>query len=1154
MRRFFIRADNLQNSCCRYCGFSSPVSYTVDNVAKRDRSQRFGRMRFEGGVLLGRTGIYLALMVCFLLPLLSFESNAQDLPGNTLYDFDIPPSNAAEALNRLAEQTGAIMLFPYDIAEARNANAVTGRHTLSQALNLLLDGSGLAGGISSTRVITISLAERTTSDDEVKAMNRNKVPFTTKVAAVFVSIFATSASAQEADADAIEEIVVTGTQIRGANISSALPVSVISASDIEVLGIDSGDELLEFMAEQGQNFFSESDNISGGVNAARGDIGAFNLRNLGTGNTLVLLNGRRLVNAASYQTESVGGSFIPVNTVNSQSLPIFGLDRVEILRDGASAIYGADAVAGVVNYVLKTDFEGFNIRARFSGYDHLPRTDQRLTLEWGKNFNGDKTNLSVFADFYHRDRVNSQDEARWADSDFRSRVPAGSPWEDSNSFRNNSANSEYGQFDIIGGSVSGITDSRGEFETYPSGDPRCEYELGFGTCGAVDGQGTFRYNNNENRDLLSDLNRFNLYAFLNHEFANGIESFTEFSAYLSETNTFRHASTRLSAVARYTVAADNYYNPFGPIGSPNRLPDSVIGTGVPAEGLALQIDNYRWAQVPRIVDNDGETYRFLQGFRGSFGDWDWDTAVTWSRAEKKDITRNRISNTLLQAALNDPTPAAFNPFSGRVDTNIEQLLIDVRRDNKTELKMIDFKVSRNDLFELPAGPVGVLAGVEFREVSFVDDRDPRLDGTINFTDNDGNTFPFVSDVLNSSPTADSSGDRNVTSLFGELQLPLHETLDVQLAVRFEDFSDVGNETVGKLAVGWRPIDQILFRASWSEAFRVPNLVTLNETGVARSNTRNDNACFFADPDEETLDCRYGIQRTAAGSEDLVPEDSINTSFGVVVEPIEGLTVTLDFWEIEKDNTIGLFGEDNHSTLDLLIRLAQGTGDCASVQGNSAVVREDPSTLSPEEAALYMAAGICPVGAIQRIDDRYANLDTRTVRGHDIGVYYEIDTRFGDFNVRYVASFLDKYEQIPGGDAALLLEAQESGVIPANIAVDGFADLVRQDGNAEEKQTIRMSWRKEQWGAAVSGVRLGDFVQTSLTLADGTLYVIPSMTTYNASVDYRFETFSEGTTRIRLGVNNLTDERAPLADVRFGYFSDMHRDLGVNYYLDLRMSF
>jgi len=968
-----------------------------------------------------------------------------------------------------------------------------------------------------------------------------------------------AASAQDDSDENIEEITVTGSQIRGAKISDALPVSVIDASDIEALGIESGDELIEFMAEQGQNFFSEAENISGGVNSARGDIGAYNLRNLGTGNTLVLLNGRRLVNAAAYQTEAVGGSFIPVNTVNAQSLPVFGLERVEVLRDGASAIYGADAVAGVVNYVLKTDFEGFNVRTRFSNYDHVPRDDVRFSVEWGKNFNGGQTNLGVFVDHYRRDRVNSQDEARWADADFRRLVPAGSPWEGDTRFRNNSVNSEYGQYDIIGGSVSGITDGSGEFETFPSGHENCEWDLGFGTCGAVDGAGIFRHNLNENRDLFGELDRTNLYAYLNHEFDNGVESYTEFSAYISNTNTIRHASTKLGAVARYEIAADNYYNPFGPVGSPNRLPDSVVGAGsIPDEGYALQIDNRRWTEAPRIVDNDGETYRFLQGFRGAWGDWDWDTAFIWSKAEKEDITHNRISNTAMQAALNDPTPSAYNAFSGRVDTNIEQALIDVRRENETELTLIDFKLSRNDLFEMPAGPVGLLAGIEFREESFVDDRDPRLDGTITFVDNSGNTYPFVSDVMNSSPSSDSRGSRDVTSLFTELQIPLLESVDVQAALRYEDFSDIGNTTVPRLAVGWRPIEQVLLRASWSEAFRVPNLVTVNEGDVARSNTRDDFVCFFADPDEVELDCRYSMQRLAAGSQNLVPEESTNTSFGIVIDPIENLTITLDFWEIEKDNTIGLFGEENHTALDLLFLLEQGTANCATPQGNSAVVREDASSLSAVEAQVYLDAGICPVGAVAQIDDVYANLDTRTMRGYDVGIYYNLDTAIGNFDLRYVGAFLDKYTQVAGGDAAVLIEAQQNGTLPSDVPVVGFDDLVRQNGNAESKHTLRVGWNYDAWGAAVTGLKLGDFVQTSLNIDDGTPdgidYVIPSMTTYNASVDYRFSLMDAEDLRVRFGVNNITDERAPLADVRFSYFSDMHRDLGVNYYLDLRLEF
>lgn len=978
---------------------------------------------------------------------------------------------------------------------------------------------------------------------------------------IALSFFSPGALAQaEGESDEeIQEIVVIGSQIKGAKITGALSVSILDAGDIETIGVESGDELLEYMAEQGSNFFSEAENISGGVNSARGDIGAYNLRNLGTGNTLVLLNGRRLVNAASYQTEEVGGSFVPVNSANSQTLPVRGLERVEVLRDGASAIYGADAVAGVVNYVLKKDFEGFALDTRYSSYDHMPRNDETVSFEFGKNLNGGRTNLSVFGEYYHRDRVNSRDETRWYEDDFRDRVPAGSPWEDDSRFNNTSANSEYGQYDVISsvsslGLTGAIWDSAGEFETYPAGDARCQWDLGYGTCGAVDGQGTYRYHNNENRDIYSALTRINVYAFLNHEFDNGVESFTEWSMYQADTNTLRHASTTLSAVAKYRVGAQNYYNPFGPCGSPNRLPDSVIGTNVPCTGLQLEIDNYRWTHVPRVVDNDGEVYRALQGFRGSVGDWDWETAVTWSKALRDDVTHNRISNTLLQNALNDPTPAAFNPFSGMQNSNIEQMLIDVYRHNETTLKMVDLKVSKNDLFELPAGPVGMLVGAEYRKEAFVDDRDPRLDGTINYVDNSGNTFPYISDVLNSSPSSDSSGDRGVTSFFTELQIPVVSRLNVQLAARYEDFSDVGSTTVGKIAAGWQVIDQVKLRASWSEAFRVPNLITVNEGDVARSNTNDDFLCFYADPNEVELDCRYGMQRLAGGSDLLVPEESTNTSYGIVVTPIENLTFTLDFWEIDKTNTIGLFGEENHTVLDLVYRLQAGIANCSTVQGDPAVIRDDPSTLNPTQAQVYLDAGLCPAGQVQQIDDAYANLNERIVKGYDFGFYYNFDTSIGDFDIQFNAAFLDTYEQVPGPNATVLLDAQDSGLIPGNIPVEGFADLVRQDGNPDEKMTLRTSWRRGDWGAALSGVRIGDFIQTSLALPDGTPYVIPSMTTFNASFDYRFNWGNDSDGRARLGIVNFTDERAPLADRSFGYYADVHRDLGISYYVDLRLNF
>jgi len=952
--------------------------------------------------------------------------------------------------------------------------------------------------------------------------------------------------------DEIEEVVVVGTQIKGAQISDALPVSILSETDIEALGVNSGDELLEYVAEQGQNFFSEAE--ASNVNSARGDIGAYNLRNVGTGNTLVLLNGRRMVNAASYQTELVGGSFVPVNTVNSQALPVTGLRRLEILKDGASAIYGADAVAGVVNYALQDDFEGLSVSVRYDDYDNIPRNDGRLTIKWGSDFNEGRTNVGAFLNYLDRDRVRARDDERWANSDFRSRTPA--PFNDNTTFRNDSINSQFGQFDIRG-SISGtglsgnVTDSSGEFEVFPLGDARCEFTINTEVCGAVDGNGPIRYNFNSVQDIMSEVQRLNVFGYVTHEISDDLEFFGDFTWYNSESEKDNEQATRLSSVAKHRIAPDAFYNPFGPCGSPNRL-DAVFaaaGATVPCTGLTLELDNYRAGQTVRVVDVEGDVYRIVGGLRGAWGEWDWEGAVLYSKAERTDITRDRISNILLQEALNDTTAAGFNPFSPTIEgSNVSRVLVDVKRENEQELTSFDFKMSNANIFELPAGPVGIVAGFEYRDESFSDDRDPRLDGTIAFTDNAGTTFPFISDVVGSSPTSDSSGDRKVTSLFTELQVPILENLDAQFALRYEDFDDVGSTTVGKVAFGYRFVDQILFRASWSEAFRAPNLVTVNESRVVRTNTLDDAICFVADPGETELDCRFGIQRSAIGSASLEPETSENYSVGIVIEPTDNFTLTVDVWEIQKEDSIGLFGENNHLVADAILRIANGNNNCAAFVGNPAVVRDDPANLSADETAQYVNAGLCPAGTVIRVDDSYANLDERTIRGHDIGIYWNYDTKWGNFDLRYNGTWLDEFEQIPGARTAALITAIGTGAFPANIQIGGFGNLVGEDGNPERKDTTRLTWTRGDWRVAATSLHYSEFNQN---LSDGRDFKIDSMTTYNMNISYSFDLFDGVASRARLGINNVTDERAPLADDTFGYFSDQHRDLGRYYYLDLQ---
>ncbi|MCW8926419.1 MAG: TonB-dependent receptor, partial [Xanthomonadales bacterium] len=424
---------------------------------------------------------------------------------------------------------------------------------------------------------------------------------------------------------------------------------------------------------------------------------------------------------------------------------------------------------------------------------------------------------------------------------------------------------------------------------------------------------------------------------------------------------------------------------------------------------------------------------------------------------------------------------------------------------------------------------------------------------------------YVSDVMNSSPSSDSWGSRDTTSAFFELAIPVFDNFDLQAALRYEDASDYGDTTVGKLAFGWRVFEPLLIRGSWSEAFRAPNLVTVFEGLVVRANSRTSYVCRYAEelwdegrsPDDprynearDELDCSDSVQRRAEGANDLVPEESTNTSIGFVWEPTENFMFTLDFWRIEKTDTIGLFGETNHSLLDLLMRIGAGDSNCTGV-GNPVQGYSDPD---PDQVEYYAYAGICPVGQWIYTDDTYKNLDTRIVEGHDVGIFYSTDNDLGSWDLSIRGSFYDKYVQKPGPDSQALIDASESGVFPAGFPIPtGFGDLLRQDGNQTTKYNASLRWRRDMLGAGISAYYLSDFIDTGPGVRQGQKWVVKSMTTYNGYFDYYADLFNTET-RFRFGVNNMFDQRAPLADEVYGFAADAHRDYGRYFYVDVRVDF
>lgn len=361
--------------------------------------------RVSGGVRYVITGCLL-----FLVAAACYAGTANE---ERLYDIDIPALDAAEALNRLAEQTDSIMLFPYDLAAARQANAVAGRYTLIEALSLLLKGSGLSGGLSDKRVIQISLdASEERREREAQMTNKNETRKKAGLGAMIATLLSVAATADESsdtrsrdvgereDADALEEIVVTGTNIRGIA-NDTVPVISVDRKEIELAGVQSFEDIGRLIP---QNFAGQVTPLNlGGTTTNPFDssdvsgASAFDLRGLGTDATLTLFNGRRLA-------PSSNGAFVDVGR-----LPIGVVQRVDVLLDGATSAYGSDAVAGVVNIITARDFEGVEASAHGGSVTEGDKFDYGAGLLAGARW--DSGGMWASVDYFENDPLSAEDRA-----------------------------------------------------------------------------------------------------------------------------------------------------------------------------------------------------------------------------------------------------------------------------------------------------------------------------------------------------------------------------------------------------------------------------------------------------------------------------------------------------------------------------------------------------------------------------------------------------------------------------------------------------------------------------------------------------------------------------------------------------------------------
>ncbi|MBI1405646.1 MAG: TonB-dependent receptor [Caulobacter sp.] len=989
-------------------------------------------------------------------------------------------------------------------------------------------------------------------------------------AALGVLTIAAPALAQSEPAPApadndVDAVIVTGSRIAGAGKTGAIAVSTIGQDELDAAGADTTGEIMANIPQAGSMEFNET---SDGPNDARGDIATVNLRGLGAGNTLVLLNGRRMAPFA--RSQDIDQS--PRQVVNVNEIPSGAIQRIEVLRDGASALYGADATAGVVNTVLRTDYEGLRVTSRYGGSEGTDMRQTSVDLAGGLNFNDDKTNLIVVASYFTRNSLLASERDYSLSVDKRPLLPKA--WADDTQFRNTSSLTPYGTYQAGGLDANGlfvgtrvrrgssnITNSSGIFHIQPIGEPGTTSPLvADPLLGTDDGNqnSALYYDFNDVRRITPEVDRYNVFSQLTHQFDNGVESFTELSYYKADTYSERAAQPVDDSLAYIIVPKENYWNPFGPTTSPNRLP----GINAPAAGLDVLVSAYRPIdQGPRQISTSSQSYRIVTGLRGDWGDWNWETGFFYHRAETEDVEGNTVSKTLLQAQLELTTPDAYNVFggpNGNNQTALDAVRIKSVNSGATSLTGLDFRISRPDLFTLPGGDVGAAFGADFRREWYMDDRDPRLDGTIKFADGLGGNR---SDIVGVSPTDDSEADRKVFAVFAEvlvplvspeMNIPLVNRLDLQLAARAESFSDTGEFIVKpKIAGSWYPFEWTFFRAAYAEGFRAPNLVQLYRGDISRLNLGQED--FYRSdvtglPDDTGVGYRRSIRQA---NPNLESEETTTKVLGWVIRPPKTpfgeFQFSADWWSFHQENVIDNFGVEESLALDFLLR-KQGSS-------NPNVIRR---TVTPDDIIAFDAWNAAnpgdqrtAVGAVDYVIDSFLNLDPRDVEGLDLAFSWRgPKTDFGRFSFQMEGSHLLRYDQEKKSLEPLLNDP----ILGPNFSAQQV-NRIQLDGNPEWRASGTLTWRFKEWGAGVGFRYVGGFYDTSATNdVTGEFWKVDEWLTFNLYADYRFKTPVLDGVRLRVGANNIEDKDPPLADESSGYYATYHDNRGRFIYAQIRVDF
>ncbi len=926
----------------------------------------------------------------------------------------------------------------------------------------------------------------------------------------------------------LEAFTVTGSNIKRIEVERTLPVTVLTPEQLDIRDAAQTSDLVTALPMVTGLPGNETANAT---QNARGDNASVSFRGLASGNTLILLNGRRLVPHPISQSERG----IPALSVNINTLPNRGLRSVDVLRDGASSIYGSDAVAGVMNFRMNTAFQGTELSLSYGLTGQRDGDQVRATLTQGLRFAQGKGRLVLTADFSNRRALFQSARSFSSDGDHIAAAPA--PWNvySDTTFNARTTTSQYGQFTLGTFSGFGTYGAPNFTATRPAGIP-ASYATTAGTFflvpqtnGSVTlataaparsaaGPGLDYYWNLAGSRLIQPQStRGSLY--LNGEFdlSPRVTAFTDLSVYQSQSISYRDPDVYTSSSnGPMIVPVTNPYNPFGdrfwsPTGAPNADGTPRL-TGTPS---VVSLVSHRFADFGVRQDTVTHSlYRGVAGLRGKLTDsWTWEGALLYGRGRAIEYEpAARIS--LLQAALLQTNPAnAMNPFErtfavrngALVDTGTfvnppavkSAIYGDYIRNGITRLASADFHAS-GDLLPLWRGnKIGGAIGGEFRFESYDDYRPPY----VGLNPPSSGLDPIISDFVSASSVPDTHGNRHVSSLFAEtvvplvgrdFRLPLVQSLELSAAARYESYSRFGGSTKPKYSVSWKPVTWAMVRGSYNSGFRAPSLVSMFK-GSFIGKTLGSNDTYRSVVTGLLTDQSSNRNNLVAGNVGLKPETSQGKSAGIVIDVprVKGLSLAVDYWEVRQKDVIASSGTVNDDRDALLAAtqaaLAAGqnltTVDLGSgtsgYKGDPSAVARLPVTQQDRDLFAAYNARQSPgnqravVGAIDSLLTSFVNKSQQFVNGLDFNANYRLPKlAAGSFTVDTAwTKLLTFYAKTTPTTPRTELKS-------SNTASAGGA-------SPQWRGTTTLSWRRQQWGAGVGFYYIGRYCDSSATTSRST---------------------------------------------------------------------